>query len=89
MENKEKREMPAEGDAGGKRRVYEAPGLLDFTLRLRAGAAWTVVEFTGGRSSGYGNHWAWFATEDPVLAYLIEKSPEYGSGRIIRGRDEG
>ncbi len=89
MENKDKDKVPAKGRAaGGKRRTYMAPGLLDLTLRLRAGAAWTVVEFTGGRSSGYGNHWAGFATDDPVLAYLIESSPEFKSGRIIRGRDE-
>lgn len=72
-----------------KRRTYLAPGLLDLTLRLRAGAAWTVVEFTGGRSSGYGNYWASFTTEDDVIAYLIENSPEFQSGRIISGGNEG
>lgn len=63
-------------------KTYIAPGLLDLRLVLRAGTAWITVEFKGNRSSGYGEHSAKFTTDDPSLQYLIEKSPEFHTGRI-------
>ncbi len=65
-----------------KARTYVAPGLLDFTLMLKAGKAWTTVEFSGGRSSGYGNFWARFTTDDEVIAHMIENSPEFRKGKV-------
>ena len=64
------------------KKTYIAPGLLDLQLVLHAGAAWVTVEFTGGRSLGYGDYSAKYSTSDPSLQYLIEHSPEYTSGRI-------
>lgn len=63
-------------------KTYIAPGLLDLRLVLHAGRAWKTVEFKGGRSSGYGDYSARFSTDDEVLQHLIEKSPQFLSGRI-------
>jgi len=66
-----------------KMKTYLAPGLLDLRLIVRAGSAWTTVDFTGGRSSGYGSCCARYSTADPVMQRLIENSPEFANGRII------
>ena len=66
------------------KKVYRAPGMLDFQLVIRAGAAWVTVHFKGGRADGYGDYSAIFATGDPALQFLIENSPEYRTGRIVR-----
>lgn len=63
-------------------KTYIAPGLLDFRLVVRAGKAWTTIDFTGGRSSGYGNCWARFSTSDAVVQAMIENSPEYRNGKV-------
>lgn len=64
-------------------KTYIAPGLLDFRLVLHTGRSWVTVEFSGGRSSGYGEYSATFTTDDPSLQYLIDNSPEFRSGRIF------
>lgn len=64
-------------------KTYLVPGLLDLRLIVRAGDAWTTIDFTGGRSSGYGACCARHSTDDPVAQRLIENSPEFRSGRII------
>ncbi|MEZ3550227.1 MAG: hypothetical protein K1W02_05785 [Muribaculaceae bacterium] len=66
------------------RKRYVVPGLLDFRLLARIGKAWTMVDFTGGRSSGYGIRWASLTTDDPVLQVLIESSKEFRDQKIIK-----
>ena len=63
-------------------KTYIAPGLLDLRLVIYTGKAWITVEFKGGRSCGYGDYIATFSTADLTLQYLIERSPEFQSGRI-------
>lgn len=63
-------------------KTYIAPGLLDLRLVIHTGSSWTTVEFKGGRSCGYGDYLASFTTADASLQYLIERSPEFQSGRI-------
>ena len=64
-------------------KTYMAPGLVDFKLVLRAGPAWVAVDFIGGRANGFGQHSAVFTTAEKPLQYLIEKSPEFLSGKIV------
>lgn len=64
------------------RKTYVAPGLLDLRMVLPAGKAWITVDFTGGRSSGYGTRWARFATDDAAVQGLLERSAEFASGKI-------
>lgn len=62
---------------------YIAPGLLDLTMRVRAGDAWVTVSFTGGHSVGFNRRWASFTTNDEVMIHLIENSPEFRSGKVM------
>jgi hypothetical protein len=63
-------------------RHYIAPGLLDFSMTIPVGDGWVRVEFTGGRSAGYGEYSAGYSTDDPVMIRLIENSREFRSGRV-------
>lgn len=65
-----------------EKRRYVAPGLIDFNLMLHAGEAWTIVRFSGGRTSGLNNLWAHYTTDDEVIQHLIENSPEFRQGRV-------
>ncbi|MDE6294443.1 MAG: hypothetical protein K2M03_00080 [Muribaculaceae bacterium] len=65
------------------KKVYRAPGYMELTLVLGSRCAPVRIEFTGGRSSGYGCSPAEFSTDDPLLQCLIESSPEYLKGYIV------
>lgn len=67
-----------------RRVTYAISGLLEFVLRIQAGAAAVEVHFTGGQLSGYGTVPATYSTSDPVMIKLIESSTEFRSGRIRR-----
>lgn len=72
-----------QGDTPATLKTYLAPGLMEFRLVLHVGEAWIPVNFKGGRLGGYGDYQAIFSTDDPILQYAIEQSPEYNSRRII------
>lgn len=67
---------------------YIAPGLREFRLLVPANGTSITVDFTGGRWCGYSQRPASFATDDPVISYLIENSPEYRSGRIAKSLED-
>ena len=69
-------------------KTYIAPGLLDLRMVIHTGTAWTTIEFKGGRCCGYGEYVATFSTDDRSLQYLIERSPEFRSGRIQIATDD-
>ena len=64
-------------------KTYMAPGLMELRLVLHVGNAWIPVVFKGGRRGGYGDYQALFSTDDPTLQFVIERSPEYLSRRIV------
>lgn len=66
-----------------QKKTYMAPGLMELRLVLHVGNAWIPVVFKGGRRGGYGDYQALFSTDDPTLQYVIERSPEYLSRRIV------
>lgn len=71
-----------------RKKRYFAPGKLYFRLVMYAGNAWTTVDFKGGRAGGYGEYMAYFDTDDKALQHLIERSPEFRNGIVIRGEIE-
>lgn len=70
-----------------KEMVYEAPGKLEWHLRIAVEqGVWMSVSFTGGCYSAGSMHSARYATANPVVAMLIERSQEYKSGLIRKRR---
>lgn len=64
--------------------TYIVPGMVDYRLTLRAGKAWMTVEFTGGRSAGFGCRDATLTTDNEALQAMIEASAPYREQRIKR-----
>lgn len=63
---------------------YGVYGLSEWVALIPAGKARLRVSFAGGETSGYGRVPASFVTTDRSLAFLIENSDYFKSGRIVR-----
>lgn len=72
------------GTTPTRTRVYGVHGLTEITVNIPAGKAWMKVNFTGGSLTGYGVTPATFATANINVQTLIERSPQFCSGRIKR-----
>lgn len=69
-----------------KRFNYAAPGMLEWSVLIPLGHNVLRVNFTDGSLSGYGTRPATFSTDNEYVARLIEGSPHYRNGRIIKLR---
>lgn len=64
--------------------VYQAPGLLEWRMTLRAGKATMAVSFTEGHTGANGMTPARFVTTNPAISRMMERSPEFRSGRVVK-----
>lgn len=64
------------------RTTYGVYNLIEWHALLRMGKASVKVLFTGGSITTQGVTPATFTTDNPVIQFAIEKSPEFINGRI-------
>jgi len=62
--------------------TYGVYNLIEWHALLRLGKATVKVQFTGGSITTQGVTPATFTTEDPVIQFAIERSPEFRNGKI-------
>ena len=62
--------------------TYGVYNLIEWHARLRMGKATVKVAFTGGSITTQGVTPATFTTENPVIQFAIENSPEFHNGKI-------
>lgn len=62
--------------------TYGVYNLVEWHAVLRMGKAYVKVPFTGGSITTQGVTPATFTTEDPIIQFAIERSPEYVNGKI-------
>lgn len=62
--------------------TYGVYNLIEWHALLRLGKASVKVQFTGGSITTQGVTPATFTTEDPVIQFAIERSPEFRNGKI-------
>lgn len=63
-------------------KTYAARGLLDFQMALRVDGAVIRLTFNSGMMGGNGVIPAKYTTGNPALQKMIEKSPQFNSGRV-------
>lgn len=64
------------------RTTYGVYNLVEWQALLRMGKATVKVPFTGGSITTQGVTPATFTTENPVVQFAIERSPEFKTGKI-------
>lgn len=64
------------------KKTYGVYNLIEWHALLRMGKATVKVPFTGGSITTQGITPATYTTEDPIIQFAIERSPEYSSGKI-------
>lgn len=64
------------------RKIYEAPGMMEWHPEIIVGRSRIKVSFEGGHFSGKGRTPATFETSDPVVQTVLENSAPFISGRI-------
>ncbi|WP_289757107.1 hypothetical protein [Muribaculum intestinale] len=64
------------------KKTYGVYNLIEWHARLRMGKATVKVAFTGGSITTQGVTPATFTTENPVIQFAIENSPEFHNGKI-------
>lgn len=84
MDNTQKANTTVRSTPQRQTKVYGIHGLTEITVTIPAGKAWMMVHFTGGALTGYGVTPATFTTANPNVQALIERSPQFCSGRIKR-----
>lgn len=62
--------------------TYGVYNLIEWHALLRLGKATVKVNFSGGSITTQGVTPATFTTEDPVIQFAIERSPEFRNGKI-------
>lgn len=62
--------------------TYGVYNLIEWHALLRMGKATVKVHFTGGSITTQGVTPATFTTENPVIQFAIENSPEFAGGKI-------
>ena len=62
--------------------TYGVYNLIEWHALLRLGKATVKVHFSGGSITTQGVTPATFTTEDPVIQFAIERSPEFRNGKI-------
>lgn len=62
--------------------TYGVYNLIEWHARLRMGKTTVKVAFTGGSITTQGVTPATFTTENPVIQFAIENSPEFHNGKI-------
>ena len=62
--------------------TYGVYNLIEWHALLRLGKAAVKVHFSGGSITTQGVTPATFTTEDPVIQFAIERSPEFRNGKI-------
>ena len=62
--------------------TYGVYNLIEWHALLHLGKGRVKVTFTGGSITTQGVTPATFTTEDPVVQFAIERSPEFKSGKI-------
>lgn len=67
-------------------RTYGVRGYLEYEALIPAGTSHIRIRFEGGSITGYGVAPAMFSTRDPALQYIIEQSPQWKRGIIVRCR---
>lgn len=64
------------------RTTYGVYNLIEWHALLQMGKATVKVPFTGGSMTTQGVTPATFTTENPVVQFAIERSPEFKTGKI-------
>lgn len=62
--------------------TYGVYNLIEWHALLRMGKATVKVPFTGGSITTQGVTPATYTTEDPIIQFAIERSPEFTRGKI-------
>lgn len=62
--------------------TYGVYNLIEWLARLRMGKATVKVHFSGGSITPQGVTPATYTTEDPIIQFAIERSPDFLSGKI-------
>lgn len=62
--------------------TYGVYNIIEWHALLRLGKATVKVHFSGGSITTQGVTPATFTTEDPVIQFAIERSPEFRNGKI-------
>lgn len=70
-----------------KRITYGVRGIIEWHAKFRSGRCTFPADFTGGTLDGYGVRPAEFTTDNPVMKFVIERSPEFKCGRITKLRE--
>lgn len=74
--------LPITTNMNKTKTTYGVYNLIEWHALLRMGKATVRVNFTGGSITTQGVTPATFTTEDPIVQFAIEKSPEFKSGKI-------
>lgn len=64
--------------------TYAVYGLTECQMLIPAGNARLRIHFSGGSLSALGTVPATFSTKSRIVMQLIEKSPQFLQGRIIK-----
>lgn len=64
------------------RKTYGVYNLVEWIAQLRMGKAFIKVPFTGGSITTQGVTPATYTTENPIIQFAIERSPEFINGKI-------
>lgn len=64
------------------KKIYEAPGMMEWYPEIAVGRGRVKLSFEGGHFSGRGHTPATFETSDPAVQTLIENSSPFKIGKI-------
>lgn len=67
------------------RKTYAVNGLIEWNIQVPTSSRampYVMVEFTGGKITGYGISPATHSTEDPLLQKMIENTHWFKTGKI-------
>lgn len=80
--NEKKPEEIKQDEKPTVKKIYAARGLLEWQFVLKTSGAFIRICFSGGRMGASGVIPARYVTDNAVIQYLIENTPEYHSGKI-------
>lgn len=66
-----------------KTKIYAVRGLLDWQKALYVGGAIIRIHFSGGQMGSNGVIPAKYTTDNEAIQAIIEKTPEFKSGKIF------
>lgn len=64
------------------KKTYGVYGMMEYTALIPTKAKVMRIHFSGGALTGCGIRPALYSTDNPVIQYFIERSPQFRSRKI-------